>query len=156
MTDVLKPTFKLLVGETDEQGEPKNGAEQFEFRVPTPLELARLGVREASIRRLVDPASGGWAQGLDDETFFLIRGMAVLELYLEKANVRWPYSEVKEGSEAKVAVDITKFPPGKEPVIMEVGQRFKEALDRFHREGSGHSRPAVPAPVDGLGNPESL
>lgn len=157
MDQVLSQTLRIIVGETDEQGNPVEGAEEFILRVPTPIEKARLGVREASIRRTLDPMGAGWASGLDDDTFFLIRGMVILETLLEKANVRWPYSESKDGKgNAVLQVDITKFPPGKEASIQEVGREFQDALDRFHGERSGHKQPTVPQAVDGGSSSEAL
>ena len=82
MSDVLNPTFTV-----------KAGGFEFIFRVPTPLDKARLGTREASIRRIIDPTSSGWADGLDEGTFYLIRGMAVLEQFLEKSDAKWAFSE---------------------------------------------------------------
>lgn len=149
MTDqMLKPTVKLTVGEGD-------SAEEFVLRVPSPLERARIGVREAAIRRSIDPMAD--SMSLDAEIFFLIKGMAILEALLDKANVTWPFSETKnDKGEPTLSVDITKFPPGKEHVIEGVGLQFEEALDRFHREGTGHAHAAVPKAVDGGVDPGSL
>lgn len=130
MADVITQTLTVTIGE----GET---AEEFVFRVPTPLDRVRMGVREAGIRRTFDPSGQGWAAGLDDEVFFLVKGMAILEVLLERSNVQWPFSEVKpERGEPDLRVDITKFPAGKDSVIVEVGRRFQEALERFHREGA--------------------
>lgn len=134
---ILHPTLTITLGEDEAK-------EDFIFRVPTPMEKARLGVREASIRRQLDPMSGGWVVGVDDDTFFLIRGMAAFEVLLEKSSATWPYSEFKpERGPAELRVDINLFPPGKEATITEVGRRFQEALDTFHRDGAGHSGSAV-------------
>lgn len=130
MPDVLNQTFALKVGEGDT-------AEEFVLRVPTPMDRARMGVREAGIRRMFDPTGGGWAGGLDDETFFLIKGFVILEVLLERSNVTWPFTEVKpERGEPELRVDFSNFPPGKEGVIGEVGRQFQDALDRFHRGGA--------------------
>lgn len=130
MPDVLDQTITLKIGEGD-------AVEEFVLRVPTPIDRARLGVREAGIRRTLDPASAGWAGGLDDETFYLVKGFAILEVLLEKSSATWPFTEVKpEKGEPSLHVDITKFPAGKDGVIMEVGRQFQEAVDRFHRDGA--------------------
>lgn len=139
MTDVLKPTFRVVVGEAEEDGNPKEGAEEFIFRVPTPLEKASIGVRSSALCRRMDPVAGD-VDRLDFETWCLVRGMVVMELFLEKANVTWPFSETKDAKGGiTLAVDITKFPPGKEGTIAEVGASFQPALDRFHSERVGHS-----------------
>lgn len=156
MTDVLKPTFHVIVGEVDDAGVPKVGAEDFEFRVPTPLERAQIGVRCSALCRRFDPVAGD-IERVDYETWCLVRGIVVMEVLLEKANVTWPFSEVKDSKgEASLLVDITRFPPGKENTIAEVGARFNEALDRFHGERAGHTPPAVPKTVDGVGNSGAL
>lgn len=114
------------------------------MRVPTPLERARLGVREAAVRRMLDPTIAVDTNQLDAETWCLVRGMVVLEQLLEKANVKWPYTEGRNAAgEPDVMVVIGNFPAGKEPVLMEVGAQFQGALDRFHREGTERPQSAV-------------
>lgn len=131
--DIIKPTFTIKVGD-----------EEFEFRVPTPLERARIGAREGGIRRTLDPNVMAW--DLDGETFCLVRGMAVLETLLERSNAKWPYSP---DNKDVLRVDINNLPPGKEDVIMEVGRQFQEALDRFHGRGAGYQPAAVSEVVAG-------
>lgn len=134
---ILKPTLTIKVG-------PDDAPEEFVLRVPTPFERSRIGVRESSIKRMMDPMGGGDSVNVDTETWFMVRGMAVLETLLEKASVTWPYSEVKDRKgDVTLVVDITKFPPGKEPVITEVGLQFQQALDRFHGRGTELTEPAV-------------
>lgn len=130
MSDVVKQVLTITVGEGD-------AAETFTLRVPTPLDRVRMGVREAGIRRMFDPTGQGWANGLDDETFFIVKGMSIMETLLEQSSSQWPFSEVKpERGEAELRVDINKFPAGKESVIAEVGRQFPDALERFHRTGN--------------------
>lgn len=134
--DVLKPTFSIKVEDNE-----------FIFRVPTPLEKAKLGSREAAIRRSLD--GFGSAYGLDEDTFCLVRGMAVLELFLDKTNARWVYTETKpEKGPAKVVVDIEAFPPGTETIITEVGREFQAGLDKFHGRGAGSVGSAVDETVE--------
>lgn len=152
MTDIVNPTFDVTAGEGDE-------ATTFTFRVPTPLDKAKIGIREASIRRQLDPVGGGWAIGLDDETFFLIRGMALLEVLLTQADARWPFDDsapAGKNASAEVRVNIEKFPAGKETIIAEVGRQFQDALDRFHGRGVEHSHPDVPEVVAGSVDPKAL
>lgn len=139
--DHLKPTVSVKVED-----------EEFVFRVPSPMDKAKVGIREASIRRELDPASNGWAMGLDDETFFLIRGLALMDVLLEEANVKWPYKQ--EGG--SIRVDIHNLPVGKETVIAEVGRQFQDALDRFHGRGVGHTQPDIPEDVAGSGDTGTL
>jgi hypothetical protein len=141
MADILKPTVSV-----------KAQGQEFIFRVPSPLEKARLGAREASIRKLLDPTGQGWADGYDLDTFYLIRGMAVLELFLDKSDAKWVFTEApasKDGPAGRVYVDINAFPPGKEDVISEVGREFQPALDRFHGRGVGSTEPAPAEAVAG-------
>lgn len=140
MADILKPTFTIKTAE------PKH---EFIFRVPTPLDKARQGSREAAIRRLIDPTGAGWADGLDIETFYLIRGMAALELFLDKTDAKWVYTETQVKGEAKVHVDITQFPPGTEDLITEVGRNFQIGLDKFHGRGDVEGGPSVSKTVEG-------
>lgn len=135
---ILKPTFTL-----------KAGGNEFVFRVPTPLDKVRQGAREAAIRRFVDPTGGGWPDGLDVETFYTIRGMAVLELFLDKTDARWVYSEAKDAAKGAVLVDIATLPPGKEDVIAEVGRGFQAGLDKFHGRGAEHTDPDISKNVAG-------
>jgi hypothetical protein len=156
MADVLKPTISI-----------KAQGDEFVFRVPSPLDKARQGAREASIRKMLDPTGQGWADGYDLDTFYLIRGMAVLELFLDQSSAKWVWTESKADKDAKagrVYVAIDEFPAGKEDVITEVGREFQLALDRFHGRGaaagqrpasedvesggdSGALRPVAPAPA---------
>ena len=139
MSDVVKPTFTVKAGEFE-----------FVFRVPTPLDKARQGSREAAIRRTIDPTGVGWADGLDVPTFYLIRGMAVMELFLEKSDAKWAFSETpatKKGP-AEVRVEITKFPPGTENIIQEVGENFQAGLDTFHGRGIESSGPDIQKTVE--------
>lgn len=148
MADILKPTVSV-----------KAQGHEFIFRVPSPLEKARLGAREASIRKMIDPTGAGWADGYDIETFYLIRGMAVLELFLDKSDAKWVFTEApasKDGAAGRVCVDINAFPPGKEDVISEVGREFQPALDRFHGRGPGSTEPAPAEAVAGGVNPGAL
>ena len=148
--EILKPTFTVKVGEEGHE-------EEFVLRVPTPLEKARLGVREAAIRRVFDPSGTVTADQLDPDTFFLIRGMAVLEVLLEKASEKWVWTEFKpDRGEPRLVVDLANIPIGKETVVMEVGMRFQEALDRFHRDRTEHTSSAVSQAVDGGGNTGTL
>ena len=134
MTDILNPTITLEVG-----------GDKFVFRVPTPLERAKVGVRESAIRRGLDPT--GFVGDLDFNTFFLIRGMAIMETLLTESSATWPFAGGDQ--KAKPVVDIEKFPPGKESTIEEVGRQFQEALDRFHGQGIGRTEPAIPEAVAG-------
>lgn len=141
MADILKPTFTIKTVDP---------AHEFIFRVPTPLDKARQGARETAIRRFIDPTGSGWGDGLDTETFFLIRGMAVLELFLDKTDAKWVYTETPAvKGEAKVHVDISQFPAGTEDLITEVGRNFQAGLDTFHGRGLGPQKPVVPEIVAG-------
>ena len=105
MADILKPTVSV-----------KAQDHEFIFRVPSPLEKARLGAREASIRKMIDPTGSGWADGYDLDTFYLIRGMAVLELFLDRSDAKWVFTEApasKDGPAGRVYVDITRSRPAR-------------------------------------------
>lgn len=147
MANILKPTFTI-----------KTDANEFIFRVPTPLDKARQGAREAAIRRVIDPSGAGWADGLDVETFYLIRGMAVLELFLDKTDAKWVYTETSKDKTggAGVIVDISSFPPGTETVIAEVGRKFQDGVDTFHGRGVGSDGPDLSEAVAGGVNTEAL
>jgi hypothetical protein len=146
---VLKQTLSIKIGEDD-------SAEEFTLRVPNPMDRARIGVREAAIRRQLDPMGSFVGVMVDDETFFLIRGMAILEVLLEKASATWPYTEVKNERGAELRVDINAFPPGKEDIIAEIGRRFGDELDRFHRERTGHRATVVSQTLGGGEYPGAL
>jgi hypothetical protein len=147
MSDVVNPTFKVKAGDFE-----------FVFRVPTPLDKVRQGARESAIRRAVDPSGAGWADGLDEYTFSLVRGMTVLELFLEKSDAKWAFSETAIGKKgpAEVKVDISKFPPGTEDIIREVGFNFQSALNTFHGRGTEPGDLTAPEALAGSVDPGAL
>lgn len=137
-SEIVKPTFTIKTGEGDD-------AVEFELRVPSPLEKAKIGVRAAAIRRSFDPTGMVSSENLDGETFFLIQGMAILETLLERSDAKWVWTEFKpDRGDPQLIVDVTKFPEGKETIVAEVGLKFQESLDRFHRDRAEHTGPAVP------------
>lgn len=148
--DILKPTFVVTVGEGDRTA-------NFTLRVPTPMESVRIGVREASIRRGFDPVGATEVMHLDADTFFLIRGMAILETLCEKSDQRWVFTEKKGmNGQSILMVDPSAFPAGTEPMISEVGQNFQNALDTFRGEGTGRTEQPVQETVDSVSNTGAL
>lgn len=136
----MKPTLTIKVGE-----------DEFVLRVPSVMDKARIGMSEASLRRSLDPAGIGFGP-IDDDTYCLIRGMAVLTSLLDQSSAKWVWTR----RDNKLVVDPEQFPAGKEDVVAEVGRQFQDALDRFHGKGVGHAAAPVSEAVDGVGNPGAL
>jgi hypothetical protein len=83
--------------------------------------------------------------------------MTVLEQFLDKCSARWVYTENEVGKGPPgVHVDITKFPPGTEDLIQEVGREFQTGLDRFHGRGAEPPQLPVPEAVEGSVNSGAL
>lgn len=110
----------------------RHGSDEFTFRVPSPMEMASIGVRARALRMRADPVGGGSEWGLDELTSLIYRGCALFELLLVKATVEWPYTQTKQGP----VVDATKFPAAETLTLPEVYGGFEEQLATFHRRGA--------------------
>jgi hypothetical protein len=113
----------VTIGEGEEQ-------QIFNFKVPSPRDLARMGARAKAMRLRDDPSSNGEEFGLDPLTQDLYRGCALLETLLKKASCKdnWVYSADANGAPM---VDSEKFPPQYTLLIREVYQGFIAALSTF-------------------------
>jgi len=111
--------------------------QEFNFKVPSPRDLARLGMRAKALRAKDDPESGGEEYGLDPLTSDLYRGCALLETLLKTANCKdnWVYST---GPDGKPVVDSEKFPAEQIANVQEVYRRFIAAVNTFL---AGFARP---------------
>ena len=117
---------------TEDNIEVVVGGDHFYFRVPSPRDYARLGMRAAALRRQ-DSSGFGDDLGLDDFTASLYRSFAILETLLVKADVAWPYTETKTGVPV---VDHTKFPPSKTPQLVEIARGFEDKFYTFLGSGT--------------------
>lgn len=105
--------------------------EEFVFRAPSPLDMARVGVIAGSIRRELDPAGLGNEVCIDWQTSTLIESMAIMEVLLERGP-KWAYSEKEDRSGKKhVVVDRVAFPPNKTNVLRQIPSKFSEEVSRF-------------------------
>lgn len=110
----------------------------FQFRVPSPLDTARIGMVSASIRRRLDPDGVGSEEALDPSTALVIRGMAMMEVLLEKSSATWAFSEVKDAKGVtKIAVDAGKFPPAATALLPAIYMEAQDAIARFLNPGAG-------------------
>lgn len=147
MPDILQTTFDVVVdGDT------------YTFRAPSIRYRFEVGGHAADIRRRGYPTGLANEQMgiIDNQVWAFSRNCAVLELYLERATVPWPY-----GSDDVAAIDLSKppkvdferFPPGREDTVDAVGAAFTAELARFRAGGNTDGRSAGAQAVDSQPNP---
>lgn len=116
--------------------------EDFVLRVPSPLDMARIGVEAGAIRRTLDPLQIGNEECVDWHTAKLIRGLAYLKVLCEKSTATWVFSEVDAGRGTKsVSVDITKLPPKSTKTLVELAEVAAQAIERFLEGGDQDGQP---------------
>jgi len=126
MADILTNTIKVTVEKED-----------FEFRVPSPKDYARMGVVAGAIRRSYDPQGVGSEYSVDDFTATVVRAMAIMAVCLEKSTAKWAFSEVKDrNGDVKVIVDPEAFPPQATKIIVQIPFKFDEEVSRFLEGGA--------------------
>ena len=129
----------------------------YTFRKPGIRYTIELGYRAADVRRRAFPAGGGVLPndfGIDRAAVDFSRLCAILELYLVRSTVPWPFgtesvSEIDWARPPKV--DFEKFPPGREDTVDAVAAAFAEGLARFRKGGDTDGRPAGAEAVGGVG-----
>jgi hypothetical protein len=119
----------------------EHDGEKYTFKAPGIKYRFEVGGKAADIRRRAYPEGRVSEQlgTVDWDVNIFSRNCAVLELYLVKSTVPWPY-----GAEDMAAVDLgkpprvdfEKFPPGREDTVDAVGAAFVEALARFRKGGN--------------------
>lgn len=110
----------------------KVGEDTFEFRLPSPLDMAKIGMVATAIRRESDPSGLGYEDGLDFNSAILIRAMATMVVLLERSSAKWPFSEVRDAKgAATVGVDYKKFPPKSALILPEIYDKLQEEVTRF-------------------------
>ena len=116
--------------------------ETYEFRIPSLLNYAQIGVRARDLRQSDSPMSSGSDVGLDPITRLLFEGFAVFEKFL-KAGPEWCWT--KDDNQAPVC-DSSKFPVDKLLTVLEVVRGFNEALEQFsgRRVGDGNAPSETP------------
>jgi len=125
MPDILDNSVTVKVGDDD-----------FRFRVPSPMDMARIGMVAASIRREMDPAGLGYEDGLDWQTAVLVRSMATMTVLLEQSSAKWPFNEVRDArGNASVGVDYKKFPPTASTLLPEIYDKLQDEVARFLNGG---------------------
>src|ERR1700679_4008934 len=96
--DPLSPTFDLAID-----------GESYVFRKPGIYYRIELGYRAVEVRRKAYPAAGGVLDfGVDRDTVDFARNCAIMELYLDKSDQKWPFSA---GEGGRPSVDSSRFPP---------------------------------------------
>lgn len=118
----------VTIGEGDK-------VETFVFSVPGPRDMGKIGIRAAALRRADAPGTSGTDAGLDYQTRNLYDAFAIMELHLLKADApgNWPFSTSDTGAAAVLS---EKFPPRVTRKVLEVRERFYDALDTFLDAGA--------------------
>lgn len=145
MPDVLQNEFDVAVdGDT------------YTFRAPSIRYRFEVGGRSADIRRRGSPEASLLERSgiVDWSVDNFSRSCAVLELYLVRSTVPWPFgtesvSEIDWARPPKV--DFEKFPPGREDTVDAVAAAFAEGLARFRKGGDTDGRLAGAEAVGGVG-----
>jgi hypothetical protein len=145
LVDVLQDTFNVVVDD-----------DTYTFRIPTIRRRFEVGGRAADIRRRGYPAGQVNEQlGIvDNETWRFSRACAILELYLVKATVTWPFGteDAMAIDPAKApAIDFEKFPPNREDTVEAIGLAFEAELARFRAGGNPGDGSTGAKIVDGVG-----
>lgn len=126
----------------------QSGKETFEFTIPGIATGIQLGIRARTIRRSYDPNGFGDEFGLDSDTADMAWGAAAFEVLLKSADAEdnWPYSKSPTG---RPVVDHTKFPDGKEGVLLEVARKLRVDLAAFRAKRDSDRLPAGEEAVAG-------
>ena len=108
----------------------------FTFRIPSPMQYAKLTLRARALRMRDEPSATSEV-GLDGLTRDLYRGAALFELLLVQASVKWPWT-VASGV---LVVDSANFPPDVTFVLAEVYSEFESRLATFLARRPGNAKP---------------
>lgn len=124
----------------------REGPMEFEFRIPTLLDEAKIGARIRRLRMLADPLDdpGGT---LDPDTLAYLKAMAYFDVLLIAASgAEWAWSK---GADGKLVVDSTKFPEDKADVVRLIAARAFWLIYRFRnpfeRADSGQDMASEPS-----------
>ena len=106
----------------------------FEFRLPTLFDQGKLGMRAKNLRLQTFPDSDGSEAGLDLDTIYLFRALAVVDVALSKTDAPWiPRKE--DDLQKKVVFDSTKIESRYFNDLMEVYSGYLDAQDSFRSGG---------------------
>ena len=129
MADILTDTLTIKVNN-----------DEFVFKIPSPREQNKVKLRAAALRRQDDPTSYGFEEGLDWISINSYRGMALMEMLLQKSSATWAFTP---GDNGVMVCDSAKFPNtiGYE-TFAEVWATFSKSLDDFRGVGDKPGQPA--------------
>ena len=139
MSDVLDETLEVIVRK-----------QKYIFKIPSITFDIEVGYRATEIRQRIAPQFMGSLFGLDNAAAQLARNFAVMELYLLRADVPWPFSP---GPNGKPVVDSAKFPRDKTNTVYDIGQAFEAAYGRFRDDGTGDNQSNGDQAVAGVEDP---
>lgn len=138
MPDITQDTFTVTVGD-----------DVYTFRAPGIKYRFEVSGRASDIRRKAYPegvTNERLGIAVDWGTDSFSRACAVMELYLIRATVPWPYGVANVAGvdfSKPPRVDFEKFPPGCEDTVDAVGAAFVEELARFRKGGDPNGPPPV-------------
>lgn len=129
-----------MSGVTAQTIDVKYENETFTFRMPTIKFDVEVAYRAANIRHRAVPEGQGFAGNLDYSAIEFARCAALMELYLEKATVEWPWTS---GEGGKPAVDFEKWPLDQIDSVYGIGAAFQTEMSRFRRPRAADQQPAA-------------
>ena len=107
----------------------------FIFRIPSPRQIAAIGVRARQLRMMDFPGSDGSEEGLGWFEAMLYRAMATFESLLKTSSDTRLFSSDDKNNPV---VDSSKWDQTISPeYIMEVYDGYLQAIDSFRQHGNG-------------------
>ena len=149
MPEIFQKTFDVPLG-----------TEIYTFRIPGIQYDIESAYKSGEVRSKAYPRSGGeLSAAIDMRAVNSSRGAAILELYLVKATVGWPFGIEDDAN--LVNIDWTKppeikyenFPFNRADDVLTIGQLFETEIARFRNRRNTNRPPVGQEGVAGVGDP---
>ena len=139
----------LFVRELTVTHEHEGSKFSYTFKVPSPMDQARVGIVARNLRREDDPESGGSDQGLDDLTALLYYASATFVVLYKRGDNDWVMTPSEGGTP-----ECDPRAWGPDAPVLEVFDAFTQELERFREERNSAQRPDLGSPVESEPDPE--